>query len=118
MLDEKYFLKAFQNPMDRARATHELAQFGELALPLLQAILNGSARNEFGVPYRNLGMPIDCALVTIQLLGFLAAHLEALVRVELANGHPYAESALAAIVAQPGSRLDSLHAARSGSQLL
>ncbi len=69
---------------------------------MLQSILDGTAKNEFGVPYRDMGMPIDCALVTIKLLGVVAKPLEPLVRRELDAGHHYAADALTAILsAQP-----------------
>lgn len=101
MFNSAAFLEAFQSPRDRAQATHELARHGVDALPLLRAILDGEAKNEWGVAYRRLGMPVDCALVTISMLGALAKPLEYLVRQELAAGHPYATDALSAILGQP-----------------
>ncbi|HVH36302.1 MAG TPA: hypothetical protein VM847_19550 [Tahibacter sp.] len=93
------YCRAFLSPANRARATHELAAHGAAALPVLQSILSGEARNEFGIAYRRLGMPVDCALVTIQLLRTTARPLEDLVRAEVAAGHRYAEDALRAIMA-------------------
>lgn len=89
--------RAFMNPGERAQATHELANHGANAIPILRAILSGEAKNEFGVPFRCLGMPVDCALVVIQLLGAEGHPLEDFVRMELNAGHPYAEGALRAI---------------------
>jgi hypothetical protein len=93
----RYFPEAFLTPRERAKATHELASYGEAALPLLRAILDGSAINENGVPYRRLGMPIDCALVTIRMLGKIAFSLQDLVQAEIKAGHPYAHDALTAL---------------------
>jgi hypothetical protein len=91
------FCRAFLSPRERSYATHELAALGAAAIEPLRSILNGDAKNEFGISYRRLGMPVDCALVTIGMLGPLASPLEALVRAELAAGHPYAEHSLSAI---------------------
>jgi hypothetical protein len=99
MVDADKFVRAFLSPKDRAEATHELASHKQEALPVLQSILDGTAKNEFRVPYRDLGMPVDCALVTIKLLGTVAKPLESLVRREPAAGHPYAADALSAILA-------------------
>lgn len=92
------FCKAFLCPRDRAAATHELAAHGQNAVPILRSILNGEAKNEFGVAYRRLGMPVDCSLVTICMLGRIASPLEEFVRAELKAGHAYAEDALRAII--------------------
>ena len=97
MLDTTYYLRSFQSPSDRARATCELALCGQEAVPLLRSILDGSAKNEFGVAYGKLGMPIDCALVAITRLGPVAKPLEPLVRQQLSAGHPYAQDALSAL---------------------
>jgi hypothetical protein len=72
MIDSDKFIQAFLSPKDRAQATHDLARRGQEAVPILRSILDGTAKNEFRVPYRDLGMPVDCALVTIKLLGAVA----------------------------------------------
>ena len=97
------FCRAFLRPGDRAQATHALAAYGCTAIPVLQAILSGEAKNEFGVAYRRLGMPVDGALVTIQLLGPTARPLAPFVRAELRAGHAYAEDAWRAIMSAPAS---------------
>lgn len=90
-------IEAFLSPSARAQATHELASYGAEAIPVLRSIFDGKATNQFGVSYCKLGMPIDCALVVVALLGNIAAPLEEFIRCHLVAGHPYAESALAAI---------------------
>ncbi|AYN96962.1 hypothetical protein EAW52_25040 [Pseudomonas sp. LTJR-52] len=90
-------IEAFLSHVERASATHELAAYGVSAIPMLRAIFDGTARNQFGVSYCKLGMPIDCALVAVSLLGQVAAPLEEYVRQQLAAGHPYAENALSAL---------------------
>lgn len=93
----RYFPEAFLTLGTRAKATHELASYREAAMPLLRAILDGTAVNENGVPYRRLGVPIDCALVTIRMLGKIAFPLQGLVQAEVKRGHPYARAALTAL---------------------
>ena len=92
-----HFCQAFLSPADRGWATNELSTHGASAIPILRSILDGEAVNQYGVPYRRLGMPVDCALVTIKLIGKSARPLEDLVRAELEAGHPYAFDALQAI---------------------
>lgn len=92
-----FFPEAFLIPSKRGWATNELASYGERAVPLLRAILDGSAVNQYGVPYRRLGMPVDCALVTVKMLGPTAGSLRELVQAEVGASHPYAEAALRAL---------------------
>ncbi len=87
----------FLQPSERAAATIELVTQGAAALPILQSLLSGEATNSWGVPYRKLGVPVDCALVAIQRLGPIALPLEAYVKHEIENGHSYAADALTAI---------------------
>jgi hypothetical protein len=90
-------IEAFLNPAERALATHELAAYGANSVPVLRSVFDGSAKNKFGVSYCKLGMPIDCALVVVSLLGQTAAPLKEFVQQQLAAGHPYAENALLAL---------------------
>jgi hypothetical protein len=92
-----FFPEAFLTPSKRGWATNELTSYGRGAVPLLRAILDGSAVNRNGVPYRRLGMPVDCALVTVKMLGPAANSLRKLVQAEVDAGHPYAEAALRAL---------------------
>ena len=73
-----------------------LAMGGE-AVPLLRDLLDGTARNEFGVPYRNLGLPLRCALDVALRLGPRARALEPLLALELRAGSATAARALAAM---------------------
>jgi hypothetical protein len=67
------------------------------AVPILKSLFNGEAKNRWGVSYSQLGMPLDCGLVTIKLLGTLAKPLEPFVRDCLHSKHIYAVEALRAI---------------------
>jgi hypothetical protein len=79
-------LEEFLNPGSRSKATHDLASLGAEALPQLTALLNGEAKNSFGVPYNKLGQPVYCGLVSIFLLGPVARPLERLVAATLTAG--------------------------------
>jgi hypothetical protein len=81
----------------RAIATQELADQGEGALPILESLFSGTAKNQWGVPYRQLGTPFDCALVAAARLGSTAIPLEGYLRAAVQSGHPYAAQALAAL---------------------
>lgn len=87
----------FLHPADRATATVELAGLGPLALPILEALFSGTAANRYGIPYRQLGGPLDCGLVAASRLGPLAQPLEPFLAAELRAGHPYASRALGAL---------------------
>lgn len=83
---------------------------------LLRSLFDGTATNKSGIPYRQLGIPIDCALVAVAYLGPIAKPLEPYLREEVRSGHPYASSALAVLgilqdesVAALASQLDAEH---------
>jgi hypothetical protein len=71
-------------------AEQEMVAMGAGAVPVLEAIFSGQAKNEFGVPYRQLGLPLNCALETARRLGPAAKPLESRIRAELARGVYYA----------------------------
>lgn len=71
-------------------AEQELVAMGADAVPILEAIFSGRAMNEFGVPYRQLGLPLNCALETARRLGPVAKPLEGHIREELKRGVYYA----------------------------
>ena len=117
----------FLDAAQRAIATQDLAAQGEGAVPVLTALFDGTAKNRFGIPYRQLGIPLDCALVAAARLGPIAIPLEPHLRAEVLSGHPYASSALAALgvlqdgsVAVLASQLDADHllAAEAASALV
>jgi hypothetical protein len=95
-LSEQIF-ESFLQPGERANATYRLAALGVDAIPILESLFSGAAKNRWGVSYSKLGMPLDCGLVTIKLLGPLAKPLEPFVRECLHSGHIYAAEALRAI---------------------
>ena len=111
-------LERFLSESDRSRAVAELANRGALALPTLEALFDGSAVNRHGVPYRKLGSPLDCGLVTAAHLGPIARPLERLLRAELRSGHVYAAPALGALGLLDEDSIVELSGVLSGDLLL
>lgn len=66
----------FLIPSERTKATAELASQKEAALLVLTSLFDGSAKNQHGIPYRELGTPLDCGLVAAGRLGPIAKPLE------------------------------------------
>jgi hypothetical protein len=64
------------------------------AIPLLRDLLDGTAKNANGIAYRNLGLPLRCALEVASRLGPLAQPLENLLVKELHAGNVVAATAL------------------------
>ncbi|GLQ87857.1 hypothetical protein [Dyella flagellata] len=64
------------------------------AIPLLRDLLDGTAKNANGVAYRNLGLPLHCALEVASRLGPEARPLEGLLVKELHAGKAVAATAL------------------------
>lgn len=64
------------------------------AIPLLRDLLDGTAKNANGVAYRNLGLPLRCALEVASRLGPQAKPLESLLVEELQAGNTAAATAL------------------------
>lgn len=104
-------------PDERAAAASELATRGQDALPILEALFNGEARNEWGVPYLSLGTPVDCGLVAAARLGCVAKPLEGHLRAALQRGHQYAAAALGALGTLDDASVETLAVAlgRSGA---
>jgi len=63
-------------------------------LTVATVAFGGDAANEFGTPYRTLGLPLRCALEVATRLGPIARPLEALLRIELQRGNFVAAQAL------------------------
>lgn len=74
-----------------------LVEQGSHSVAKLRALLSGEARNRFGVPYRNIGQSITCALETIRRLGPIAKDLEPFVLHELRDRRHTAAMALGAL---------------------
>ena len=108
----------FLQPESCAAATVELADRGELAVPVLEALFNGTAKNRYGIPYRQLGVPLDCALVAAGRLGSLARPLEPFLRAELRGSHPYAAQALGSLGALEEDTVVALAEALCGDILI
>lgn len=93
----KDIFESFLQPGERGYATHKLANLGIDAIPILELLFSGEAKNRWGVSYSKLGTPLDCGLVTVQLLGAIAKPLEPFIRAYLQSGYLYAAPALGAI---------------------
>jgi hypothetical protein len=70
----------FSDPALRVLATHEIAARGAPALDAIRGVLDGSALNPFGHPYRGQGEVYRCALISARLMGPRAQGLEPLLR--------------------------------------
>ena len=75
-------------------AEEELLVEGVNAIPLLAELLEGTAENVHGVPYRSLGLPLRCAVEVLGRSGRVAEPLERLLLEELARGWVPAAMAL------------------------
>lgn len=64
-------------------AEQEIIALGDAAIPLLKTLFDGSARNEWGVSYRELGLPLRCGFEIIMRLGSRAKPLEPYIHIEL-----------------------------------
>lgn len=84
----------FMNPLTMMDAEQDLLGQGPGAVAALAAFFNGEARNEWGIPYRQFGLPVRGALEVACRLGPLAKPLEAFLRAELDDGRLVAATAL------------------------
>ncbi|MCW1914125.1 hypothetical protein OJ996_11095 [Luteolibacter sp. GHJ8] len=110
----------YERLSDRATmwaAQKELLGMGEEAIPVLAALLGGEAKNEFGVPYRELPPNLSSALALTKALGMHAKPLEAFLRAEL-NGPAaaFAAAALAALESLEDASIPPLVACLEGPQ--
>jgi hypothetical protein len=87
----------FLSPSTMIEAEQELVALGDQALPVLESLLTGDAKNRFGVPYRTLGLPLRCTLEVVRRLGPVAKPLERYLRDELKSGDPVAAMALGSL---------------------
>lgn len=77
-------------------ATHELAALGERAIPILESLFDGSAKNASGSSYCKIGA-LGCGYITVGILGPLANELESYVREGIQQDDPYAIEAAGAL---------------------
>jgi hypothetical protein len=85
------------NSNDGLAVMKELESLGDGAIPLLEAVLSGEAKNKFGVAYGNLGMPLTRALIVARHLGPKSKPLEKYFIIELNNKHREAPSTIGAL---------------------
>jgi hypothetical protein len=87
----------FLSPSTMMEAEQQLLALGDQALPILESLLTGDAKNRFGVPYRSLGLPLRCTLEVARRLGPVAKPLERYLRDELKRGDHVAALALGSL---------------------
>lgn len=75
----------------------QLVNGGADSLPALESLLKGEAKNRFGVPYVQLGLPLRCALEVARRLGPVAKPLEPYLREQLRRGDLTAAMALGSL---------------------
>lgn len=81
-----------------------------VAVPVLVSISDGTAKNSFGVAYRDLGLPPRCAIDVARRLGSQAKPLEGLLVQEQLRGSSPAVSALGYLCSLEESSVDALAA--------
>lgn len=91
---------------------------GADSLPALESLLKGEARNRFGVPYVQLGLPLQCALEVAGRLGPVAKPLEPLLREQLRHGNHTAAMALRSLGSLERDSIVQLAASLEGDLLL
>jgi hypothetical protein len=87
----------FLSPSTMMEAEQQLLALGDKALPMLESLLTGDAKNRFGVPYRTFGLPLRCTLEVARRLGPVAKPLERYLRDELKQGDHVAAMALGSL---------------------
>jgi hypothetical protein len=75
----------------------QLVNGGADSLPVLESLFKGDAKNCFGVPYAQLGLPLQCALEVVRRLGPIAKPLEPYLREQLRCGNLTAAMALGSL---------------------
>ncbi len=96
LMQHPYFDR-FQSTGTMMQAEQELLELGDAAIPVLRSLFSGEARNEFGVPYRNLGLPLRCGIEVASRLGAVAKPLESYLRDEAKGGNHVAAMALGSL---------------------
>ena len=97
MHHEVTLLDRLNSPATMMEAERELLMRGEACITVLEAILDNTATNAFGIAYGRLGLPRQCAQEMAVRLGPNAKPLERLLATDASNGHTTAVRALAAL---------------------
>jgi len=87
----------FLHPATMIEAEIQLIKGGADSLPALESLLKGEAKNRFGIPYMQLGLPLRCALEVARRLGPIAKPLEPYLREQLRRGDATAAMALGSL---------------------
>ena len=85
-IKEKSVYERLSHPSSMMDAEMELLATGVAALPVLESIFSGEAKNSFGVPYKQFGLARQCALEIVVRMGPSAKPLEAYIRDEVLRG--------------------------------
>jgi len=94
-MDTNYYEK-FLSQEHRGYATNDLAKKGAEALRVLEALFDGSAVNDSGVPYSETAA-CRCGYVTARMLGEVAKPLEKYIRLGIEMDDTYAIEAAGAL---------------------
>lgn len=95
-------------------AQQEIVALGDAAIPRLRTLFDGSSRNEWGVSYRELGLPLRCGLEIVIRLGSRAKPLESCINAELPESE-VAARALRALGTLAPSSVEALVVALEGN---
>lgn len=108
----------FLNPADRAKAVAELSEKGDDAVSLLLSLFEGTAKNDFGSLYKDIGAS-ECGFEVAQRLGSRAKPLERHLRDGSRARYPAAVAALGNLEHLDQPSIDTLvEAVRSGRAVL
>jgi len=105
----------FTSPATMIAAEQELLANPEGAVCILESLFSGQAKNQFGVPYRELGLPLRCALEVVCRLGPIAKPLEGYLASELRDGNFVAAMALGSLGNVAESSVAALVASLAGN---
>ena len=75
MKQEYSIFEDFLDVKKRHQSTHDFASKGYEAIPILEDFFIGKAKNQYGIPYLDLGQPLYCSLVVCGMLGRKAVTL-------------------------------------------
>ncbi len=82
----KSVYERLSHPSSMMDAEMELLVTGVDALPVLESIFSGDAKNLFGMPYKEFGLARQCALEIAVRMGSSAKLLEVYIRDEVLRG--------------------------------